>query len=66
LTLKHSDGGTTHMSIIARAGGGHCLRLTGPGTWAYRSFAGFFKSWAATRPMSDQELAALRSLFGTT
>jgi hypothetical protein len=66
LTLKHSDGGTTHMSIIARAGGGHYLRLTGPGTWAYRSFAKLFKSWAATRPMSDQELAALRSLVGTT
>ena len=66
VTLKHSDGGTTYMSVIARAGGGHYLRLTGPGTWAYRSFGGFFKSWAATRPMSDQELASLRSLVGTT
>lgn len=65
VTLKHRDGSATHMSIIARAGGGHYLRLTGPGTLAYRSFGGFFKSWAATRPMPDQELAALRSLVGT-
>jgi hypothetical protein len=61
--LKHSDDGTTSMSVIARAGGGHYLLLTGPGTWAYRSFGGIFKSWAATRPLSDQELAAMRKLL---
>lgn len=65
VTAKHSDGSATHMSIIARSGGGHYLRLTGPGTMAYQSFLGFFKSWAATRPLSDQELAALRRQVGT-
>jgi hypothetical protein len=60
--LKHSDDGTTSMSVIARPGGGHYLLLAGPGTWAYRSFWGIFKSWAATRPLSDQELAAVRKL----
>ena len=63
--LKHREGGSTSVSIIARAGGGHYLRLTGPGTWAYRSFGGFFKSWAAWRPLTDQELSALRNLVGT-
>ena len=60
--LKHGDDGTTSMSVVARAGGGHYLLLTGPGTWAYRSFGGIFKSWAATRPLSEQELAALRNV----
>jgi hypothetical protein len=60
--LKHTDDGTTSMSVIARTGGGHYLLLTGPGTWAYRSFGGIFKSWAATRPLSDQEFAAVRKL----
>ena len=57
--LKHSDGGVTSMCVIARAGGGRYLRLNGPGTWAYRSFGGIVKSWAATRPLTDEELAAL-------
>ena len=65
VTVKHNDGSATHMSIIARSGGGQYLRLTGPGTMAYQSLFGFFKSWAAIRPFSDQELAALRSQVGT-
>jgi hypothetical protein len=65
LIVKHIDGSATHMSIIARSGGGQYLRLTGPGTMAYQSLFGFFKSWAAIRPFSDQELAALRSQVGT-
>jgi hypothetical protein len=66
VNLKHSDGSTTSMCVIARASGGYYLRLTGPGTWAYRSFLGIFKSWAATRPLSDQELAELQNLIGAT
>jgi hypothetical protein len=62
LKLKHSDGGTTSMCVIDRASGGHYLRVTGPGTWAYRSIGGIFKSWAATRPLSDKELAALLNI----
>jgi hypothetical protein len=64
VNLNHSDGSCTAMAVIARAGGGHYLRLAGPHKWAYRSFLGIFKSWAATRPLSDQELAALRNLVG--
>ena len=66
VSLSHSDGSTTSMSVIARASGGYYLRLTGPHKWAYRSFLGIFKSWAATRSLSDQELAALHNLVGAT
>jgi hypothetical protein len=66
VNLHHSDGSTTSMSVIARAGGGYYLRLTGPDKWAYRSFLGIWKSWAATRSLSDQELVALRKLVGAT
>jgi len=65
VTVKHQDGSATRMSIIARSGGGQYLRLTGPGTMAYRSLFGSFKSWAAIRTLSDLELAALRSQVGT-
>jgi hypothetical protein len=64
--LKHRDGHITTMSVIAGGRGGYYLRVTGPGTMAYRSLWGFFQSWAATRWLSDQDLAALRSLFGVT
>lgn len=62
VNLKHSDGATTSICVIARANGGHYLRVTGPGKWAYRSFGGMFRSWAATRELSDPELAAFESL----
>lgn len=39
---------------------------TGPGKWAYRSFAGMVKAWAATRPISARELATLQDLVGAT
>jgi hypothetical protein len=63
VNLKHSDGGITSMCVIAQADGRHYLRVIGPGTWAYRSFAGIFKSWAATRSLSDQELTALLKIL---
>jgi hypothetical protein len=64
VNLRHSDGGITSMSVIVRAGGGRYLRLAEPGTWAYRSFGGILKSWAATRPLSDQELSLLLKVVG--
>jgi hypothetical protein len=64
--LRHRDGHITTMSVIAGGRGGYYLRVTGPGTMAYRSFGGFFQSWAATRCLSGQDLPALRSLFGVT
>jgi len=65
VTLKHSDGGTTSICVIDAAGGGHYLRVTGPGEWAYRSIGGIYRSRAATRPLSDKELAALLSIAST-
>jgi hypothetical protein len=64
VTLKNNDGGITSMCVIDEANGEHYLRVTGPGKWAYQSFGGIFKSWAATRPLSDQDLAALDNLVG--
>ena len=60
--LRHNDGTVTTVCVIARAAGGHYLRLTGPGRWAYQSFAGIFKTWAATRDLSEQELAVLQRI----
>jgi hypothetical protein len=66
LKLKHSDGAVSSISVIAEANGGHYLLITGPGKWAYESFFGFWKSWAATRSISDQELAALENVLSAT
>jgi hypothetical protein len=64
VTLKHDDGAITSISVISQANGGSYLRLTGPGTWAYSSLWGIYKSWAATRPLSEQELLSFRKLLG--
>jgi hypothetical protein len=66
VSLRHSDGAVTSISVVAQANGGHYLRLTGPGQWAYRSFGGIFKSWAAVRPLSDPELAELKTAVGAS
>ena len=66
INVKHSDGRTTSICIIVEADGGHYLRLTGPGVWAYRSFGGIFKSWAATRQLSDAELAEFETAVSAT
>jgi hypothetical protein len=66
LKLKHSDGALSSISVIAQANGGHYLLMTGPGKWAYEAFLGFWKSWAATRSLSDQELAALVNVVSAT
>ena len=66
VSLRHSDGGVTSISVIAQAKGGHYVRLIGPGQWAYRSFGGIVKFWAATRPLSDPELAELEPAVGAS
>jgi|HubBroStandDraft_6_1064221.scaffolds.fasta_scaffold1120919_2 hypothetical protein len=66
VNLRHSDGATTSISVIAQANGGHYLRVSGPGKWAYEAFGGVFRSWAATRQVSDQELVALANLVSAT
>ena len=66
VNLTHSDATVTSICVIARVAGGHYLRLTGPGKWAYESFLGLWKSWAATRSLSAQDLAALEGLVSAT
>jgi hypothetical protein len=66
VNLRQSDGAITSICLIARSGGRDYLRLTGPGKWAYRSFGGNFKSWAAIRPLSAKELAVLRKIVGAS
>jgi hypothetical protein len=64
VSLTHSDGAVTSIIVIARPSGAHYVRLTGPGQWAYRSFGGILKSWAAIRALSDPELAELETAAG--
>ena len=66
VALRHSDGAVTSVDFVAGARGGYYLRLTGPGKWACRSFGGLFRSWAATRALSDQEFAALQKIAEAT
>jgi hypothetical protein len=63
--LSHSDGRVTSLAFIVHDGVRY-LRLTGPGRWAWRSVAGLMKSWAATRPLSAQELTELKRTVGAT
>jgi hypothetical protein len=64
--LRRGDGATTSIRVVAQADGGQYLRVTGPGKWAYRSFAGIFKSWAAVRRLSNQEMGVLEKLLTAT
>jgi hypothetical protein len=66
IKVKHADDSITAINVMVGVRGGHLLRLTGPGTWAYRSFLGLYKTWAANRRLSDQEFAVLRDLVGET
>jgi hypothetical protein len=66
INLRHFDGTISSIAVIAQSNGGRYLRITGPGKWAYESFHGTWRSWAATRTISDQELAALERLASTT
>ncbi len=65
IELKHADGGITSLSVLTGVRGHHWLRLAGPGTWAYRSFGGFFKTWAAMRQISDRDMGKLQELIGS-
>jgi hypothetical protein len=44
----------------------HFPLVAGSGKWAYQPFGGSFKSWAATRPLSDQELAMFEKSVNAT
>ena len=62
IDLKHADSEITHISIVRLVNDRHYLLKTGPGKWAYESLLGVSKSWAALRPMSDQELKEFETL----
>jgi hypothetical protein len=63
LSMKHTDGKYTSVSAIARPSGGHYLRLTSSEEWAYRSFGGVFKSWAAALQVPEQDFETLQNLL---
>jgi hypothetical protein len=62
LSLKHTDHKTTFVNVVTRQDGSHYALLFGSDKWSYSSFAGLVKSWAATRSMTDQDVAALQHL----
>jgi hypothetical protein len=66
IKLNHATDGVTTLSVIPGVRGGHFLRLTGPGTWAYHSLFGLYKTWAATRQITEQELGTLKNMIGIT
>lgn len=63
LSLKHTDGRQTFVSVIVQANGDRYLLLTSSYKWAYRSPGGIFKSWAAALPVSDQDFTMLVNLL---
>lgn len=65
LKLKHNDGAVSSISVIAQADGRHYLLMTAPGKWAHESFLGLWKSGAATRSLSDHDLAGLENIVTT-
>jgi hypothetical protein len=66
VNAKDRHGHVTHISVIAGARGHYLLLSGSPGTVAYRSLGGLLESWAASRKLSDQKVAALRALVGAT
>lgn len=63
LTLTHSDGKITSISVFDRPDGSHYLRLVGPDRWAYKTFGGLLKSAAAARALSEKDLNMLQKLL---
>jgi hypothetical protein len=62
--LKGNDGNEASISVIAQTNGNYYLQLVSSTGWSYRSFGGFIKSRAASRPLSDKELAVMQKMFG--
>jgi hypothetical protein len=62
LNLRHSDGTTAAVSVVAEAGGTrHQLYFINNGApSSYYAWFGRFKSRAATRPLAGYELEALK------
>ncbi len=66
LNLKDGSGASASIDVVAQPGGGIVMHLTRSDTWSYKSFAGLFKSAAATQPLSNDELAVIEKILGTT
>jgi hypothetical protein len=64
LQIKDQDGGMTSVLAITPPNGGRYLLVHGPGKWAYQSYGGFIKSWAAARRLSDRDFSILQNLAG--
>ncbi len=60
-SIKDAAGKTGSIAVVARADGSHYLQfISSSEKWSYRSLGGLFKSWAATRELSSEELNQLR------
>jgi hypothetical protein len=65
ISLKDATGKTGSMAVVARAQGGYYLRfISSSEKWSYQSFGGLFKSWAATRQLSAEDLKQLLRAVG--
>jgi hypothetical protein len=65
LNLKHADGTSSTLSVVADAGHKHHLVFLNQGAPAYRTWLGTAKAPAATRPLADYELEALQKILGS-
>jgi hypothetical protein len=65
LDFKYSGGRTASIRLSEISGGGHTLFLTSSDKWAYESFLGILKTWAASRPVSNKEFTAIQELSVT-
>jgi hypothetical protein len=64
-SLRDADRKTGALAVVASAHGGYYLQFTSSSQkWSYRSLGGLFKSWAATRALSPDELNQLQRTVG--
>jgi hypothetical protein len=65
MNLKHADGTSSTLSVVADAGHKHHLVFINQGAAAYRTWLGVVKAPVATRPLADYELEALQRILGS-
>jgi hypothetical protein len=65
LNLKHADGTSSTLSVVADAGRKHHLVFFNQGAPAYRTWFGIVKAPSAIRPLADYELEALKRILGS-
>ena len=58
--LKDSNGKIGSLAVVASARGDYYLQFVSSSEkWSYQSFGGLFKTWAATRALSAEDLSQL-------